>query len=272
MQIEDFKTWHWVAIGLIAGLAFSLVLVMSGPPFATQELDTIDASTFEHALLGRLLRPRAQSLVAQYHKGQPLMRDVIVHPPLRGADPHQFWVTGQLYAIAPRFKNPTDPMAGEVVADRWLSFKYPATAPYVGQNGAGIAGAKFPTVAEYVAAADKAKLTDVTCRVAWQESPAAVWSLPPVAGLLIIGIAWPLTLGIMRSAGMTRPPVVKAAPAPAAPPPPAPKPAPAVRVVVAPPPPPPPPPVAVGDQKEYGGEFYPVVKPVHHEPEPARNE
>jgi len=244
---------------------------MSGPPFATEVMDTIDASMFEHALLGRLLSPRDQQLAAQYDKGHPMLRDVVVHPPLRGADPHQYWVTGQIYHIGAQLKNPTDPKGGQVLVSHWRAFKYPAAAPYLGQNGAGIAGIKYPTVAEYVAAADKAKLTDVTCRVAWQEAPAAVWSLPPLAGLLIIGIAWPLTLGILRSVGMTRPPVVKPVPKPADPLPVI-NPAPTVRVVVAPPPPPPPPPVAVGDHKEYGGEFYPVVKPAHHEPEPVPKE
>ena len=263
MQIDDFKTWHWVAVGLIAGLAFSLVLSMAGPPFATDELDTVDAATFENALRGQLVRGREQVLVVRFHKDQPVVRNLIVHPPLGGDDVHRYWVTGQLYKIAPQFKNPADLKSGQVVVEQWLPFKYPAPAPYVvGRNGVGVAGTSYPTVAGFLAAVQPTKgLPPFAYRVAWQEKPAAVWSLPPAAGLLVIGVAWPLALGILRRAGMANPVKTKAAPKPATPPPPRPTPAPAaVRVVVA---PPPPPPVPVGDDRKYGGEFYPVVKPAH---------
>ena len=215
MQIEDFKTWHWVALGLVAGLAFSLVLTMAGPPFATDELDTVDASIFEHALQGRLLRAGQPALVARFHKDQPVVRNLIVHPPLRGDDPHKFWVTGQLYHIGPQYKNPTNAAAGEQYVEQWRPFKYPAPAPYSGQNGAV---APFPTVAGYLSAMQQRSVPAFTYRTAWQEAPWAVWSLPPVAGLLMIGVAWPLALGILQSAGMARPPKVKAVAKPAEPP------------------------------------------------------
>jgi hypothetical protein len=79
----------------------------------------------------------------------------------------------------------------------------------------------------------------------------------------MIGIAWPLTLGVLRSFGISKPAPVKVI----APPP---QPVPVKKpvrpagppVVVAPVTPKPPPPV---DTRKYGGEFYPVVKTTHKE-------
>ena len=142
-----------------------------------------------------------------------------------------------------------------------MPFKYPTLAPYKGQNGAV---GTYPTVADYLKAMRALKTTNFTYRYAWQEVPAAVWTLPPLAGVLVIGVAWPLTLGVMRSMGLVRPPAVAAKPAPAPVVAAAVKPVSGVRLA---PPQPPPPPKAVprGDDKEYGGEFYPVVKATHHE-------
>jgi hypothetical protein len=68
----------------------------------------------------------------------------------------------------------------------------------------------------------------------------------------------------MQSFGMARPPKPAEKPKKPAPKPAAVKPVPGpvgVRVVA----PPTPQPAPVGDSKHYGGEFYPVVKPVHHD-------
>ncbi len=255
MQIDDFKTWHWVAVGLLVGLAFSLVLTVAGPPFATAELDTVDASTFEYGLQGQLLRPGQAGLVVRFHRDQPVLRNLIVHPPLAGDDPRKVWVTGQIYKIGPQFKNPAVPSGPQVYVEQWVPFKYPTSVPYRGQNGAV---GSFPTVAGYLSAMQQRKVPAFTYRVAWPEKPAVVWSLPPAAGLLSLGVAWPLALGILRSWGLAKP-VKVAPPKPAAKP--APAPAPPVRVVVAPPlPPPVPQPVAAGDGRRFGGEFYPVEK------------
>ncbi len=261
MQIDDFKTWQWVLIGLIAGLAFSLVLTAAGPPFATDELDTIDTSTFEYGLQGRLLRLGQQPLQVRFRRGEPVMRNLIVHPPLGKDEPHQFWVTGQMFKFAVTPKNPAEVRGPGACYGQWVPFKYPAAAPYVGQNGAK---ESFPTVAGYLAAVQQEKgPPPFSYRVAWQEAPAAIWSLPPAAGFLMIGVAWPLSLGVLRSVGMAKPVRAKDKPEPA--PVPFASPVTGVRLAPPPPPPPPPPPEPHGDDKDYRGEFYPVVKPAHHE-------
>ena len=263
MRIENLKTWQWVLLGLLAGAAFSLVLAMAGPTFATAELDTVDASTFEHALLGRVLAPGEQRLVELYHKGQPVLRDVVVHPPFRGDDPPtRRWVTGELYWVGPRYKDPKNPTAGMHYVEQWKPFKYATAAPYTGQNGVR---ATYPTVSGYLAAMEQLKTTDFAYRSAWQELPVPMWVLPPFAGLLLIGSVWPLSLGVLQRVGLARMPEArqpKAKPAtggfPVGPVPPATPSTAGVRVV--PPPSPKPAPVPAGDPKQYGGEFYPVAK------------
>ena len=263
MQIEDFKAWHWVVVGLFVGVVFSGVLTWAGPWFDTDSLDTIDPATFEHAVTGRLLRRGDPRLLKAFHDGQPVIKDLVVHPPFKGEPTGRYWVTGKLYAIYPTYKDPTSPSSKMQVVDQWTPFKFPASAPFVGEVGAT---GKFATVGDYLAAVTKTPAAaNVRYRFAWQETPAALWTLPPLGGLLIIGIAWPTALGAMQSFGMARPPKVRAAP----------KPKPAVApvrptpstagVAFVPPPSTAPQPVPAGDSKEYGGEFYPVVKPVHHD-------
>ena len=297
MQIEDLKAWHWAVVGAVMGLLFSCSLALSGPWYDDGKLDTVDGLAFEHALLGEAGRRGEAALLRQYHDGQPIVRDVVVHPPFGGdPEPGRYWVTGSLYNVGRRYRDPTNPAAGMVTAEQWTPFKFPAAAPYVAAKS-GPAPGTYPTVTAFLAAAQRAMANRTAAPVApppttataargwrrlipvlpvgkpvpfpgyrysWAELPAAVWSLPAVAGVLIVGVAWPLTLGLMQSIGMARPPKVKAVPKPQ------PVAAPAfastavVRPAVPVPVPAPKPPEPVRDDKQYGGEFYPVVKPAQH--------
>jgi hypothetical protein len=271
MQIEDVKTWMWMVAGALAGLVFSAVLTWSGPWFDAESMDTVDAATFEHALLGRLIRHAEPALAEKYHKGQPLVRNLVVHPPIyNSTTPTRYWVTGELYSIRPQFKDPKSPAGPMVIVEQWVPFKYAAEQPYIAWNGAngvvtGNKGTPYPNVIAYLKALQqKDKAANFTYKFAWPETKQALWTLPPLAGLLIIGIAWPTALGAMQSFGMARPPKPAEKPKKPAPKPAAVKPVPGpvgVRVVA----PPTPQPAPVGDSKHYGGEFYPVVKPVHHD-------
>ena len=300
MQIEDVKPWMWAVIGVVCGLLFSLSLRMSGPWFDSDQLDTTDTPGLEVALQGIVLRHGEPALVRQFHDGLPLIRDLVVHPPFNGdPTPGRYWVTGQMYHVGPRYKDPKKPAAGMVYAEWWAPFKLPTSAPFVSKSG--LAPGKYPTVMEYLDAAQQAVVKDQhlaettakaspppakpaagrrqpatpavakvvpfpAYRFAWPERPTALWALPATAGLLLIGIAWPTTLGAMRSVGLARnpaPKVKRAKPAPVEPMRPTPSTA-GVRVVL--------PPSAVakaadaaGDKKQYGGEFYPVVKQAHHD-------
>jgi hypothetical protein len=290
MEIEEIKTWQWVLLGLTAGFLLSCVLVWRGPAFDTQERDTIEQGEFENGTFistkyGRVTGSEAR-LVEMYHKGLPLLRDVTVHPPL-SSDPSHFWVTGRCYFIGLKAADDSKPKGPYKVYEEWRLFKYPAPIPYepgyelreekkLDHNAASrrnvelaelkktLGGQKtFPTVLDYLQAIQKLPENDLKYQYAWWELPVPRWTLPPVAGLLMIGIAWPLTLSTLQNFGLAKPAPVKVKPKPQKKPTGAAISAMPAGVVLKPAVAPPPPPPLPGDRKEYGGVYYPVVKTTH---------
>jgi hypothetical protein len=317
MQIEDLKTWHWVIVGLLVGGLFSAVRAWQGPAFANSAADTIEVGEFESKVYaGTSLAgyERTGWLINQYHKGMPVLKDVIVHPPLADDPAKRFWITGKSYWISRRAVDPSKVGSPQQLMEGWKGFKFAAATPYVtgttmekqklqkelnerqtqlkesgGKNlrlMAEIAGKtaeinrlassekslggleSFPSAVDFMRRVKAMPGSTLSYSYAWYELPAAIYSLPPLAGLLIIGCAWPLTLSVMQNFGMAKPPTVKKVK-----PVPAPKPVKAMSipatastgvvfkpVVTAPPSPP-----DEGDQNEYRGEFYPVVKATHKE-------
>jgi hypothetical protein len=296
MEIEEIKTWQWVLAGLVVGLAFSCIVAWSGPTFDTQARDTIEQGEFENPTFaltkfGQIPRGLRPDLVHLYHVDQnkkllPFLKDVMVHPPSPSDATHRYWVTGRAYFIGEKRVDPTKPNSPLKAFEEWRPFKYPAKAPYIpGYTLVGIkklpkgsnqlqeladlktalgGKSEFTNISEYLQAVSKLpdsnfKFQPLT-QFAWWELPKAMWTLPPLAGVLMIGVAWPLALGILQRIGVAKPAPVKAKPAPV----PEPKPirAPSTAGVVLTPvgPKAPPPPV---EAKKYGGEFYPVVKTTH---------
>jgi hypothetical protein len=296
MEIEDIKTWQWVLVGLIAGALFSCILAWSGPAFDHQDRDTIEQGEFENRTFAltsvgkiRIIAGPLEQDFMLYHKGMPVLKDVTVHPPLP-ADKNHYWVTGSFFSITRKPADPKKPNGPSQDFGEWKLFKYPAPFPYrpgyqvfedkklestpLGRRDAAevaaekkaFAGqASFPTVVEYLKAVRALPNSNFTFQYAWWELPVYKWTLPPAAGLLIFGVAWPLTLGAMRNYGLAKPVAAKAKP----------KPVPAKQPVrpsmnkmpagvvlkeTATTPPPVP-----GERVEYGGEFYPVVKTTHKE-------
>ena len=291
MEIEEIKTWQWVFLGLIAGALFSCVVAWSGPRFDTQDRNTVEQGEFENNCFA--LTKFGQStgstaaLYNAYYKDLPLVDDVTVHPPI-ASDPTHYWVTGRFYSIGLKPVDPSKLHSPSKVWGEWKLFKYPAPVPY--EPGYAVLEQKkleqyssphriaqltdlkkalggqtrFPTVVEYLRAVQSLPENNFKFKYAWWELPRAQWSLPPFAGLLMIGIAWPLTLSALQNYGLAkRPPVkAKAKPAPVRPLSPGMNVLPA-GVILNPPGPAPPPEPA--EQKEYGGVYYPVVKVKHKE-------
>jgi hypothetical protein len=236
-----------------------------------------------------------------YYKDQPLLQNVIVHQPLRGDSEHRYCVVGEYYWIGTRPKDPAKPQGARETIGQWRPFEYAASTPYVPGYAQHIKlelknhpdrypngwvphtpldsdmaelrkslGNKdsFPTVVEYLKAVETMPNSKLSFKQAWWERPAFMWSLPPLTGLLFIGVAWPLTLSILQNIGVAKRAPVKAPPKPL-------QKAEPIKVShtagvvlqpVKPAPPPPPPPMS--ENKEYGGEFYPVVKVAHLEDKP----
>ena len=237
--------------------------------------------------------------IERYHQGQPRVRYLTVHLPQPGDPKRAYWVTGETYTIGRREKDSNNPKAGEENFEQWKPFKFAASTPYkpgyqshfekklpaptelaneLTELKTALGGKEsFPTVVEYLKAVaalpnpDKAHPTlhlDFSQSIwksigqAWWERPAAKWGMPPVAGFLIIGIAWPMTLSILQSFGVAKPAPVKAKPKPITKPEPMRVPS-TAGVVVIPNKPDAPPPLTA-ETRKYGGEFYPVVKIAEH--------
>jgi hypothetical protein len=293
MEIESVKTWQWMLAGLFIGFLFSCIVAWSGPAFDTQARDTIEQGEFENGILALATDPKTNltfgrvagldpRLVEEHHKDEPLIQNVTVHPPVPGD--HRYWITGQEYWIGVRLVDPSKISGPRRVESQWRNFRYAADVPYKpgytvreekhghdSQNKVAeladlkqALGAKdsFATVNDFLYAVSKLPNSQFKSQYAWWELPAAKWSLPPLAGFMMIGVAWPLTLGVLQSFGVAKPVPVKKAAAPP-PKPVAVKPVKAViPIQVAAPAPKPPPPV---DNHEYRGEFYPVAKTTHKE-------
>jgi hypothetical protein len=287
MEIQEIKTWQWVLAGLVIGALFSCIYTWNGPAFDTQARDTIEQGEFENSTLAltKFARPiPSQSrLIELHHKGLPLLRDVTVHPPI-ASDPRHYWVTGRAYFIGLKPGDPANPKSPEKVFEEWRLFKYPASIPYapgytlreekkLDKNAASrrnieltdlkkaLGGqTEYPTVSGFLKAVAALPNSEFKYQYAWWELPKAVWTLPPLAGLLIFGIAFPLTLSVMYRLGLGHKPVpVQAKPKPAPVKKPT-RPVPGVLANTAPQAPAPVAPPTAADTRKYGGEFYPVVK------------
>ena len=283
MDIESIKPWQWAVLGICVGLLFSVIQNGVGPSYDTQPRDTIESGEFENSALVDTsfdpTRGQQRDWIEKNHRNLPLLRDVTVHPPL-ASDPTHNWVTGRIYWIGAKPDDPKKIGSPLHLWEEWKPFRYQASIPYkpgytelsekktskklpyyrtraLDQIKTALGGvAEFPTVSEYLKAAAAVKGSTLQSRYAWWELPKWLWSLPPVAGFLTIGVAWPLALGVMQNWGLAKAPKPKAKLKSAWKPQPMPKSEPAVLVkpVVTPPPPPDP------DSRKYGGEFYPVVK------------
>ncbi len=231
MEIEEVKTWQWMLAGLIAGFAFSCVVVWSGPAFDTQPRDTIEQGEFENAVISLTKFGSLPRMAASWHKDKPMLRDVTVHPPLAGDAEHSYWVTGRSYFVGLRPVDPLKVIGPKIVYEEWRPFKYAAAAPYlpgytVRENKKlvenpfrmrqlealkqALGGQKtFPTVIDFLKAVSAIPEAQLHYQYAWWELPKVRWILPPVAGFSMIGVAWPLALSVLQHFGMSKPTPVK---------------------------------------------------------------
>lgn len=295
MEIQAIKTWQWMLAGLVVGLLFSCIVAWSGPAFDTQARDTMEQGEFENDTVALTRFGQISAMIRRFHEDppehhddEPVLKDVTVHPPI-GTD-KRYWVTGRSYYVGYKPVNPSQPRGEQKVYEEWRPFRYAAPVPYapgftlreekgldrgtrpmqlarnreLAELKTALGGqTTFHTVNDYLQAVSKLPNANFKfqyfSQYAWWELPIPKWTLPPLAGFLMIGVAWPLTLGML---GVQQKAPLKVIPIKPEPLPPSPV-RPAIpAVAVAAPAPKPPPPI---DSREYTGEFYPVVKVTHKE-------
>jgi hypothetical protein len=199
MHIEDFKTWHWMVLGPIIGLIYGGIILLSGTTAEGTKLETIDQGVFERMVSKTPGLNYHELQLPKYAADKPWMKNVVVHPPLPD-EQGTYYVVGKVFSIGPERENPKDPTSPLVTSGRWDAFRYEAKAPYHAVIGApGV----YPTVMAYFDAVKKevpdAKLA---YRYAWWDATAPTLILPAMAGFLIIGVAWPMSIQLMQGAGL----------------------------------------------------------------------
>jgi hypothetical protein len=264
-------------------------------PFATRKkLAQDDQERGIGAVRGRIAEIEAYQL-----DKQPLLRNLVVHLPQTGDSQHRYCVTGEYVTIGRRPRDSSKPNGPRETYEEWKPFEYPAATPYVPgysdhiekqmKNHPNSHAAldidcadlkkslggrdSFPTVVDFlkaVSAMPNSNLPRFT--QAWWEDRRVIWTMPALAGFLMIGVAWPLAFTVLQNIGMAKPPTVKAKPKPMS------EPEPmnilstagvSTAGVVAKSATPPPLPPVPSEGRKYGGEFYPVVKAVTGDEKPA---
>jgi hypothetical protein len=205
MHLENLKFWHWTIIGILAGVLFGGVKLTQGPWFDVEGLETMDQPTFDREVAGLLVGNRSdRRLIQAFHENQPMLKNLVIHPPVDGEPTHSYWITGKYYRVYEDNAKPGDASTPIVNREDWIPFKYRAAVPY---RSRAAAPGSYPTVVQFLAAVEKQyPNAAVPSRFAWWEQSMPTMLLPAGAGLLIIGIAWPLTLMLMQGAGLARAP------------------------------------------------------------------
>ena len=168
MHLEDLKFWHWTVIGLLAGLLFGYVKLSQGPWFDKEGLETLDQPTFDREFAGLQTGfRRDRNLILTYHGNEPMLKDLVVHTPVPDEPTHSYWITGEYCRIYEDNKKTGDTSSPVVVKQDWIPFKYRAPVPY-----RAVDGVRYPTVVEFLSAAEKRNANPIPYRFAWWEQSA----------------------------------------------------------------------------------------------------
>lgn len=224
IALPQLRWPYWALIGLAVGGLLGGIRVLLGPAYLDSTARTLSQPQFERAITAT---PAASFSVS----------DLVIHPP----DPSgAYWVTGRYRERGSR----------EIAAD----FKFRAPTPYEPRLAISSHNPSGLTVTEYLDEIGRHVLqANSSYRYAWYETPGATMLMRVFSGLIVIGGLWPLVqrlvTGDRAEADPTEPVLDQTAamdwlqPAPqldAAP----------LEPISLPP--------ARGDEKQYGGEFYPT--------------
>ncbi len=202
MELENLRAWHWMVIGVLAGLLYGAVKQYQGPWYDTDNLSTMDQPSFEREIAGQPSNRHLNArLTAQYLPDQPLVKDLVVHPPLPGDTRGANWVTGKMVNVELLPRNASDPSGPKAAVETWQPFKLRAPIPYKTADGKAT---QYPTIVPFLDEKLRGNRS-VTFRYAWWEKSAPTILLPAAGGLLIVGIAWPLTISLMMGVGLAKP-------------------------------------------------------------------
>ena len=170
MNIESLKRWHWVAIGLIVGLALAAAKLLGRADEAVGGDGFIDQAQFERGLRMPPVMGKAQ------------VSSIVVHP--RGAVDI---VTLRLLDM-------------ESLQYRQVKFAAPRSYQPLGTSVAGGSGRE---VIDYLAELSAGNRS-ITARYAWWDKREWIVTLYMFAGAVTVGGIWPTLLRLLVGAGLGR--------------------------------------------------------------------
>ncbi len=177
MPINEFKSWHWIVIGIIVGIALASVRLS----FPVDERD----GAAQHISVARFV----EKLHAAPLDGRPALRRIVVHPP-RQRDTEDgprrvHYVMGELL--------------GANGTGGYAPFALYAETPFRPSRSATAPHANY-SVLHFLADANRAGLS-IDYRYGWWETPRMIIALWGGGSVLLIGGIWPIVLNVLIGAG-----------------------------------------------------------------------
>ncbi|MGH7214961.1 MAG: hypothetical protein ACREIT_09375 [Tepidisphaeraceae bacterium] len=184
MRVEDFKRWHWVIVGLLAGAGVAYVWVSTEPvgsAFKTSQ------PNFETYLVQR----------RDTKEKDPHIKDIVVYPP-------EDTVNGEVRSLVLfHALTPSSDKKGWVYRPQVFYAKVPYH-PLINPPP-GAAQDRNYTIQKYLAEVRK-QHPHVSFHYAWYRTPQWMYGLWITGSVVVIGGVWPTVLGLLAGAGFGRPP------------------------------------------------------------------
>jgi hypothetical protein len=185
MGIEDFKRWHWIAIGLFVGVVLTYTRLQLTP----DEAAGARAGKSVPEIVGLLMTPKTD-------KGYTLVYDLAIYPvqsvvDVQGVTRRTSFVSGMYWEKQPSGKALPKPFQ--------LTTEVPFKPP-----GTRTPPSETYTFRQYVDEL-RTKNPDIRYSYAWWTLPPAVAGLWGGGSLLLIGGVWPMVVNLMIGAGFGRP-------------------------------------------------------------------
>ncbi len=221
MELENFKVWQWMLIGLLVGLGIGYWKAENGPDIDDNVVRTVYQPEFEERLFDTYVLDGQKP-----ENARPVFTSVTIHPPIDG----KVWVTG-LVMQRPSAARIADMVAAkQPVKAKFVGFRYPTEVPYRPQFYANLMpsetkpatnaakpesafAAMRPPANSVVQYLDrlKAERKDfrVSYRYAWWEAKPATVAIWTAGSFTVIGVVWPIIVRLLMGVGLARRPVKK---------------------------------------------------------------
>lgn len=188
MEIEKLNRLHWLAISIVVGIA--LAFVWRDPNTAS--------SLFNDSSREMGIQDFTRLLSTLDLRGQPILTNLVVHPPMPTAVGTVTRVTGFKAAMIPPgsflFAGPAGRADEMTIGD----FNVMAPVPFVATGF--FAKHTFPNVTEYLKWRQQSD-PRIQFRPGYESIPAVRMAIAIILSIVVIGGVWPTVVGLMTGQG-----------------------------------------------------------------------